>query len=347
MKSNTLPLIESPPIVTYQHHAFYLGILFTDKKSLPWFVSNYINLIYDRREKLKINFVLGEEYFDMDCFTYNKIGYDLSLDIFNSNELTEIIKRMIDGGYYVLGAFDEFFVPNRFASGKYHHAHDFLLYGYDDDDMSFQIIGYTDKNTYKKGQLPFNELKSALYSVRPNWVNFFKIKEDYDFIFDSHQVKKLLFDYLHSKASYGHDPCDACSFGINATLDFVNELDDNLNLFDLRYFRLFWEHKKCMISRLEYLHENRYLPDNSVINDYLEVVNNFELVLRMAIKVSIKFSMAKRNKSKGKMQSSQGKLFKAKDAVALESGTLSELKSIILDAVYKEKNILEKVIEYL
>ena len=112
MSSVLLPVVENPPIVAYQHHAYYLGILFTNPNYHHHFYSNFINLYYNRNESNRINFVTERWYTDETYFIYNKIGYSHSLDLILKNEIVQIITRMLDLGYYILSRVVNSFTMN-------------------------------------------------------------------------------------------------------------------------------------------------------------------------------------------------------------------------------------------
>lgn len=311
-----LPIVEKPPIIAYLHHAYYLGILFTNNSYRNYFSSIFINLYYNRSISNRINFVLEKWYAEEEYFNYNKIGYNHSLDMVTKSELVEIFIRMIDLGYYSLFDLDEFFIPNRVAYNKFNFIHECMIYGYCISKKEFNIIGYTDKNIYEKSKLSFNDFAKALYFDSTNWVNFVKIGENYVFGFDIEQTKNHIYDYLHSKNTYNQYADDFCSFGINAVIEYANDLIDDYGLFDLRYIRILLEHKICMHLRIKYLYEKGFLSSERFYKSYSNIVQKYQIIFSLSIIATIR----------------------------PKSDSLLKIREHIIDSINTEKQILEDVL---
>jgi len=291
MKSISLPIIENPPIISYQHHAYYLGILFTNSDYHHQFYSSYINLYYNRNESNQFNFVLEKWYAEESYFIFNKIGYSHSLDLIPKNELVDIIIKMLNLGYYVLGDYDEYYIPGRRAHNTLHFKHDFMIHGYCKEREEFDLIGYTgytNRDAYGKSKVSFSNFMTALYLDSLSWIDFVKIDRNYNFKFDIEQTKNHICDYLYSKNTYHQYGNDYCSFGISAVADFANDMASNYDLLDLRYLRILFEHKVCMHLRINYLCENSYINNKSIYEKYAEVVEKHQMIFALSIKSIIK-----------------------------------------------------------
>ena len=293
-----LDFVETTPIVAYQNHAYYHGILFTHSEYVNQFMSNYINIYYHKNANCKVNFVLETWYPDADFFLANKIFYKKSLDLINNNEMLEIIFRMLDMGYYMLSHFDEYYVPRRHATGKFHNRHDFLTLGYTSHVQNFHIIGYTDNGVYEKSQISFNDFCLALRSevVGDNWIDFVKIDPSFVFELDTKRIRSLIGDYIHSRNSYGQYVDQPCTYGINATIDFMKDFEANAELLDLRFLRVLYEQKSCMLQRLHYLRVKGHLPSSELVERFEPIVHLYESALMLATKTVIKSSRANCNK---------------------------------------------------
>ena len=132
-----LPFNINPPVISYQHHAFPLGVLFTNESFINDFVSNYVHLFYLRNDAIDphaINFYRNDDYFAKDCFIKNMImanGGNRFLIDYTLESFSDMLVFMIDNGYYVYGLIDEYYLPNRRAYKIKHWTHDFLIYGYE------------------------------------------------------------------------------------------------------------------------------------------------------------------------------------------------------------------------
>ena len=241
-----LPLITNPPVIAYQYQAHNLGVLFTNPNYHNYFYRSYINISYDENNSCGFNLIDEND----ECFDCNYLGYNCDLDIFgySTESVLDMIKYMINNNYYLRGLINEFYVPNRIAYNKYDHEHDFLIYGYNDEYQYFNIIGYDHDMFYKETVLPFENTYNGLFGLHRGWLNFMKIKNDFEFVFDINVMKGFLSDYIYSDNKYGKKN-DELIYGINIYEYFTDSVKQNV--FDLRYLRTFLEHKECMYSRIE------------------------------------------------------------------------------------------------
>lgn len=286
-----LPLCKRPLIMSYQSHAYYLGILFTSKYFRDYFCCNFINWYYHQDANNKLDFVMERRYSDELFFLYNKVGYNTSLDLFNGDCIIQLISNMIQYNYYICGEINEYYVPHRLNYQKQYFEHDFLIYGFDSDRKEVNLIGYTDRGIYEETTLSFKDLERGLYSFKStNWINFIKIDKDYEFVFDLKQYKSLLNDYLQSKNTYHQFEDKPCTFGINAIMNFAQDLRENCVLDDLKYYRLLFEHKKSMYYKIKYLLDHQYIEDKNLLSDYHDILLQFQVIFLLAIKNSTRFS---------------------------------------------------------
>ncbi len=104
-----LPMAESP-IVGFQHIAYALSIILNDKESLPWYYSNYIQLVSGNSFATPMTFY--PNWFDANPLLYIQT-FKKEIMKFGNIDIHSFIKDCIDNKTYFYSAFDEFYVPRR------------------------------------------------------------------------------------------------------------------------------------------------------------------------------------------------------------------------------------------
>ena len=107
-------------------------------------------------------------------------------------------------------------------------------------------------------------------------ITLYKYKKGAQYNFDFQYVLEQLEDYVYSKNTSERfralaNPVDNV-FGLN-TYRCLNDHFEcvlkKVKHFDIRPLHIFWEHKKCMVSRIEYLEHLNYLnPQNEFSKSY-------------------------------------------------------------------------------
>lgn len=105
----------------------------------------------------------------------------------NDNDLVKNIKKNIDKMRYAVLTVNERYIPLRIAN-KYasDYEHDLLIYGYDDNQNSFYVFSYTDKNyntrTLCTQKIKYNDIVTA-YKFSKKFNNMFN---NYSLEFNNH-----------------------------------------------------------------------------------------------------------------------------------------------------------------
>lgn len=285
----------NPPIKTYQGQAFPLSVLFGFSQCcIPWLMSNFIQLIF-KKDFSKF------QYYDIDwmfvgegIFNIYNYGFPEEFLINNLNDIILHIKIMIDYNCFAIGLFDEYFIPNRRAYKQYHFIHDYMLYGYDMDKQTFNIIGYNDKRKYKPTEISFKEYFNAIKEKNDKkyWIAFFSINKENKYEFDLLKFKLFIDDYLNSIDSSGYYKEIDYITGFKSCQYLIKYIDSITQNIDMRYICLFCEHKKNMLLRIKYLLENKYINNDNIFNDYsllIPLTDNLK-------EICIKFNITQKNK---------------------------------------------------
>lgn len=284
-----------PPMKGYLEYAYPLSILFAqDKCYMSWLFQHYIQVVckndfsefkhadndwmHLREGALKCNYICLPKSIFTEYTDFEKI-------------IIPMFYHMLKDGFYFSGVFNERFIPQMRAYKKYDYDHDYLIFGGDFDAKTFKILGYSNHGLYEAMTITFEQYFNAVLHTKYEnvIVNFLKINLDNNFCFNSEKTMVLLKDYLHSSDSvYGYDGQEFC-FGINAVrrlCDYIDNLGDHG--IDLRFFYFLWEHKKLMLSRIEFLMNKGLISSNvNKCEKYYHIINQTKVLLNLCIKYNI------------------------------------------------------------
>ncbi len=295
-----LPITKSIPIESYNCHCIFLGVLFNSEHFYKKFYENFANIcFYD----IYMDFCLNVWYIrNNDIFELITVDHEgpiienvykvCSKYVKKTDSFVESVIKMLNEGYYFYGVINEFYVPCRIATRKKYFLHDFLVNGYDINEKSFIIYGYGEQKIYQKTMITFENFKKGVKSVHhgEELFCFFKTKKNVTFNFDLKRVYDNMLDYIYSR----NITCNAETkekdnkiYGINVYMKLYNQLKENKEYLDLRWFRILWEHKKCMKERIALIKRHGVKIVQEVENEYSRIVDNHEILFRMAMKYTI------------------------------------------------------------
>ena len=269
--------ITIPPVIGYLHHAYPLSILANEEAYLPWFHSNYIQLYCppnfqnpSRNRTMKFNFYRRPDQ-RVSFSPYLKVQL-LNRDlIFKSpTDILPFIVACIDKGYYIQPTVDEYFLPDSAAYQKRHLVHETLIYGY--DKQTFVGIGYNKNGDYASYHIIFSELEQAIVHADltghydPEGLRLFKYDSHARYDFDIYLVREQITDFLHSRNTSHRfrmvaNPADG-AYGLatySCLKSYIESFLYSPFSFDIRPAHILWEHKKCMVDRLNYMEDQGYL----------------------------------------------------------------------------------------
>ena len=197
----------------------------------------------------------------------------------------DVIKNMIDNGYYVLyDGVDDYYLEGKPGYGTYHYSHDGMITGYDEEDKSFYISAYSKNNKYENFKVSSRSLSEGMeYMLNLGEEGLLYACKPMPYIIDLDlcRIKRELERYLD--LSYTSD--ETCVQGL-AIYSFLELYFDETNHIDIRQMRLFWEHKKCMLDRLLAIEETLKLS-----NDYSEEYKEVPDTSRKVMLLCEKFNM--------------------------------------------------------
>ncbi|GMQ61640.1 hypothetical protein [Vallitalea maricola] len=311
MNSKKLP-ISSTPIIGYVVHAFPLSIIFNYDKCMPWFSCNYIQLIC--RTTLKNNFFdfftlctateipwIGSIYPGIPWLNTHSIDNYTLIDC-NININRSIINSLMRDNYIVCHL-DEYYVPNRPTYQKEHFFHENMIYGFDNDKKEYNILGFDSKGIFNSTKISYDEFEQASSDLASHNhdIKLLHIKDDFTYDLDLNCIRNSLLDYLNgenssSKYTILRNPTTDFAYGIDIyeqLIKYLKLLHNNVGVNDIRPFHLLWEHKKCMVIRIEYL-MNKY---TSTVCDLEAIKDEYITIQQICFSIRnlfLKYNMTKR-----------------------------------------------------
>lgn len=180
---------------------------------------------------------------------------------FTHDRFREIVKKMLDEGFYIyFGGVDDYFLPGKSWYGIRHMSHDGILCGYDDNDGTYSVAAYDSDWVFRLIRIPQDCFREGLESgISQGWNgNLFAYRMRNGEI---QPDEKQMLRYLkaHVDADMDHFPLtergNVEGIAVQGFLAlYIGKLMDGsipTDKMDWRVLRPVWEHKLCMLDRLE------------------------------------------------------------------------------------------------
>ena len=265
-----LPYVLDVETITYQTQAFPLGMIKANITEYDtWLCNKFIDYYYHTG-------VGRFSIYDTDTW-----GYKEGMTIFHSldvkkenfkNDLADVImhnKKMLENGHYIFGMYNEFYIPGKKAYQKYDFAHGYMIFGYDDVKQVFHSAGYLADGHYQYFDIGFADYyKSIINCEYSKWFLYdYEINKAFQPHVDIRHIKKGIEEYLTGGQDNIH------IYG-SRVMDIFRQYVMNIGpkRLDLRYGRMYMEHKAIMYMRLQYLHQNKYANLSSICERYYSEV---------------------------------------------------------------------------
>ena len=272
MNSVILPYEMQVETITYQHHAFALGIIKPNIQQYDqWLCNKFINCVADKGVNLH-----DEDIWMVKYGLCIKTGGYMNYEAFHifCPDLVEKNKEMLEQGFYVSGTYDEYYIPGKAAYQARPFIHGYIIYGYDDQKGVFKSAGYLADGTYKQFDITYEDYYCSVADGKKtqlHCLNYFRINTEYVGQIDITKIREKLTDFVDSRGSANSKINEV--FGVNAWKEFETYIDNAAeNGIDMRDVRIYMEHKGIMDKRLKCLFEHRYLQDQVLCQTYQEEV---------------------------------------------------------------------------
>lgn len=323
-QSIKLPITNGTQFTAYQIRGFEASILNANyDKAEELFFNTCINCSFRQRPS-------GRVIFDYTC---NNTSWFLGQDVFlmqtipvnpekaSKEYLIDTVASAIDNGIYVSGFFNERYIHNKSAFGKYDFRHSFLIYGYDDEGGIFNAIGYTANSKFETYEITFADFAAAMINCSDPVIWFRAVNPNLNAGFDVIKVHEELGDYLRSDYTVnnatGKNMEDV--YGLlahRAFRDYVKRTGETKSPLDIRLSRFFYENKAFMLKRLDFMHSN------GLIGNYHD---QYESAVKKSESVHLYFIKYNMTKSAS-----------AAESVYRLLGEINQIDESVLSEVYKD-----------
>lgn len=277
MMSKQLPYVE-PLFCTYHYLANHGVVAQQNPTGYIWFLNNCIQLHCSNK------FLTG--YGDLKLSVSRK-GFFVNPNIemyatssrFCSAEMTTLIKRMLDEDFYIIfNNLDDYYVEGKSFYQERHFYHDGLIIGYDDEENTYSFVAYDKTMNYRAFKVSDYSLNEAISkSLEAGEVPRFLAVKSYNYpeALDYSQIIDSLNDYLNPKEAKNLEG-DVNGVDIyESVILYLDKLSDQSishDKMDWRIMRLIWEHKKCMLLRIQEIEKDLNFS-NEASSAYQKIVD--------------------------------------------------------------------------
>lgn len=299
-----LPLA-TPLLHSYLHHAYQTAVLGTEKdKTLPWVLSNFIQLYYDGNDVLPVQIYMPDNTgytWNILCpwFDYQMVKKDM-LNAMGTN-IVEFVIQALNNGYYVMTYVNERYIPAKWSYGHTNFSHMFLIHGYDLEKRAFVHTGYS--RAYSTFEVTLSDFENSFHmNPEPTYhthdrVYLFRMSDNFKYEFNITHIQEQMHGLLYSKPQtiFNENPVEL--FGFNVYDNLVRITEEKINNGEdiiITPFLLLSEHKKLMHMRLAYLEQLKLLDS---LSQYPRMFAGFEQRFLVLRNIAFKFNTSKHGKS--------------------------------------------------
>jgi hypothetical protein len=339
-----LPL-EISPINYFLRFSIPLSIACLNENAISWIYSAFIQFKCTKKKR-SINI-----YSYHIPFLKKKLKCFITTNLFNEQKFLDKIINWLNNGYYLSFKIDQYYMPNRYSYRRNHYLHREYIIGYNLKKQEFIVIGYTNDGHIQKTKMSFEQLKNSikfnlnkrlllvyLTKLKPN------VEKKFDYVLLYHGIK----NYYESKLSiifrlkaqgsallFRDVPIFKC-YGMDTHFYLKKAIYDiSVGKESSRGILInvcaYWEIKKLMVCRLEYMYKNNYFlcSDNEkvlqLIDEFKFIENEFSVYKNLLLKYDIK----------NDVQIIKNILNRIEKTESIERNALKELLAI-MKPVYKQ-----------
>lgn len=252
-----------------------------DNSYYRWLYSNHIQLIGDINDfDCKLKYYFGK----LKDYHYYTNDYFLNYNIINVQEyheygidLLEFVKFNIGKKRYIETWLDHYYIEGQVEYDNRHFYHQFLIYGFDDESETINILGYNDNGILKKQVISYDHFKKCEEkNFSTNMLVLIEYSQDsqvYELNIEyvAIMVKQYLEGYRSDVYISHFRTGDALKFGIRIYEELLGDKGLWLITKDRRISFLLYEHKICMKERVLYLAEKGYISREDETNLLMQI----------------------------------------------------------------------------
>lgn len=272
----------------YHNKAFPLGIIKANIKNYDlWLCNKLINCV---------NWSSGSfDSFEEDIWS-QKEGLTFSQNIYfappsilyEGINIIELNKSMLRSGSYVLGAYNEYHIPRKRDYNSTNFNHDYILFGFDDNDCTFKSAAYLEDMSYSLFDIKYEHYLNGVIDnkIKKTYVNYYKIDNTFIPKIDIQFIRQNLENYLSSGRNLN---CVSSKevYGIDVWIELAKYVESAGNILDFRFGRACMEHHGLMLKRIQTLLKNQYIANETIKKEYADIYYKTKIVHNLFIKYNI------------------------------------------------------------
>lgn len=272
-------------ITAYHNKAFPLGVIQgnADFDLTPWISGKFINCFFNSNSN-KFDLSTFDPWGEKDGVNSSQtVKLDKPMFKKLSINILDLIKTLMDNGYYIHGSYNERYIPSKYAYKKHDCMHDYILIGYENEGILYSV-GYTKNGKYEEFTITFKEYLDSLINSTNTFIdiNTCKYNPKGDFSFNNIGFVQELSDYLNSTNS--KNICSNWIYGLNAIDKLKEFISSSFSGIDLRHTKLLFEYKKLMQLRLNYVYRKNV---SYVLEKYKTVSEEAKRIYLLSIKYNM------------------------------------------------------------
>ena len=271
-----------------------------------WLCNKYINCIYGNPE-YNPNYWKLESYYTNRWFadggTTHVQSMFLDADSYASKGIDIICfsKEMLKKQFYINGCWDEFYIKGKTGYQKEHFIHDYIIFGYDDENNIFKSAAYQTTGKYDYYDIDYDDFYNGIVESGKECPEVFyaRINKKLKPVINIYAIKEFLIRYIDSKNEPLIQHLQGY-FGVKAWEKFEEyvQLIGEKDL-DLRFSRVYMEHRAVMYKRIRTLWEFGYLKDGNLQEIYYK---NVYLPATRVHSLFLKYDLSKTVETRLKIQ---------------------------------------------
>lgn len=331
--------IQRPPIDVNADIAQFLSAVMAYEELKPWFHSNFIHLQANEESHNRAAFLtFPRDKFNLPYSFVSRISKKLVKEL--QLDIVDFFKTCIDNNIYIHTLVNNRYIPCHHWYNERDIIHDIFIYGYDDENCTFDIGGFFSQPpkyeydklcSYKEMQQAYEKCK-LICGRRDNIIELYQIPAEcsysyplnLDFIVENLKVYLESTDvfsiYSRMNASISKETYGMKIYNVMQT--YLRQLYNGEEKLYYKPIRTLYNHKTCMLLRAKYIVE-KYGNSNNKASDFITIFKKNEENALKLLNILIKY-----------------KITSNKELIIRAQKVLSTIEQ-------QEKKAIEELIEYI
>lgn len=277
-----LPFCIDVEMKMYHNKSFPLGIIKANIKDYDtWLSSKFINCVC----RGNVFDSVEEDVWSVnEGLTFSQ-GMWLEPTAFSVKgfNLLEFNKNMLEKENYITGIYNEFYIPQKKSFNVSNFDHDYLIFGFDDEQKVFKSAGYLKNGDYSLFDISYDDYYQSVIGATSKKIglNFYKIDSQFVPKIDIAAVKNKLRCYLESSLDENGNV-----YGVEVWERLAQYVINNDEI-DIRYGRVYMEHHGVMLNRMKTFIKLGYNINDEIENKYFQIYSMTQRVHNMFLKYNL------------------------------------------------------------